>query len=63
MSILKMVAEILPEIDENELPDYDNDSGFLKWLNKIPEEKWLEEKKELIKRNYNGVWLEASPED
>ena len=39
MSILKMVAEILPEIDENELPDYDNYSGFLKWLNKNPEEK------------------------
>ena len=63
MSILKMVAEILPEIDENELPDYNNDSGFLKWLNKNQEEKWLEEKKELIKRNYNGAWLEASPED
>ena len=63
MSILKMVTEILPEIDENELPDYDNVSGFLKWLNKNPEEKWLEEKKELIKRNYNGAWLEARPED
>ena len=63
MSILKMVAEILPEIDENELPDYDNDSGFLKRLNKNPEGKWLAEKKELIKRNYNGAWLEASSED
>ena len=62
MSMLKMVAEILPEINENELPDYDNYSGFLKWLNKNPEEKWLEEKKELIKRNYNGAWLEASLE-
>ena len=54
MSMLKQVAEVLPEIDEN---------GFLKWLNKIPEEKLLSEKKELIKRNYNGTWLEASQED
>ena len=54
MSMLKMATETLPEIDENGLPDYDNDPGFL---------KRLAEKKELNKRNYNGTWLEATPED
>ena len=54
MYMLKMATETLPEIDENGLPDYDNDPGFL---------KRLAEKKELIKRNYNGTWLEATPED
>ena len=66
MSMLKQIAEILDdEIDENGLPDYDNDPGFLKWLDENPEEKekWLEEKKELSKRNYNGTWLEATPEE
>ena len=63
MSMLKQVEETLPEINENELPDYDNCQGFLKWLNENTEEKWLAEKKELIKRNYNGTWLEASQED
>lgn len=53
MSMLKQIAEVLDEIDENGLPDYDNDPGFLKWLDENPEEKekWLEEKKELSKRN------------
>ena len=63
MYMLKQVAETLPEINENELPDYDNNPGFLKWLNENTEEKRLAEKKELIKRNYNGTWLEASQED
>lgn len=66
MSMLKQIAEVLDdEIDENGLPDYDNDPGFLKWLDENPEEKekWLEEKKELSKRNYSGTWLEADQHD
>lgn len=66
MSMLKQIAEILDdEIDENGLPDYDNDPGFLKWLDENPEEKekWLEEKKELSKRNHNGTWLEEDQHD
>ena len=63
MYMLKQVAETLPEINENELPDYDNNPGFLKWLNENTEEKRLAEKKELSKRKYNGTWLEASQED
>ena len=43
MPMLKQVAETLPEIDE---PD------FLKWL-----EENLAEKEELIKRNYNGIYI------
>lgn len=52
MSMLKQIAEILPEIDEDGLPDYDNDPGFLKWLDENPEEKekWLEEKRELNRK-------------
>lgn len=66
MSMLKRIAEILDdEIDENGLPDYDNDPGFLKWLDENPEEKekWLEEKEELSRRNHNGTWLEADQHD
>ena len=65
MSMLKQIAEILPEIDEDGLPDYDNDPGFLKWLDENPEEKekWLEEKEELSRRNHNGTWLKSDQHD
>ena len=43
MPMLKQVAETLPEIDE---------PGFLKWL-----EENIAEKKELIKRNYDGIYI------
>ena len=44
MPMLKQIAETLPEINENILPDYYNEPAFLKWL-----EENLAEKEELIK--------------
>ena len=43
MSMLKQVAETLPEIDE---------PGFLQWL-----EENLAEKEEFNKRNYDGIYI------
>ena len=48
MPMLKQISEI----DENGLPDYYNEPGFLKWL-----EENLAEKKEFNKRNYNGIYI------